>query len=76
MSAGTVDEGIHALAARKLRLDAAVLEGVTSSAAGGARTGAGADAVQACALQAAFNLVMFFTLQVWAYHEAHPAPSR
>ena len=28
---GTVDEGIHALAERKLRLDAAVLDGITAS---------------------------------------------
>lgn len=27
----TVDEGIHALAERKLRLDAAVLDGITAS---------------------------------------------
>ncbi len=28
---GTVDEGIHALATRKLRLDAAVLDGITAT---------------------------------------------
>ena len=28
---GTVDEGIHAMAERKLRLDAAVLDGVTAN---------------------------------------------
>lgn len=28
---GSVDEGIHALAERKLRLDAAVLDGITAS---------------------------------------------
>ena len=31
---GTVDEGIHAMAERKLRLDAAVLDGVTAAADG------------------------------------------
>ena len=31
---GTVDEGIHAMAERKLRLDAAVLEGVTATGDG------------------------------------------
>ena len=45
---GTVDEGIHALATRKLRLDAAVLEGITAT--GDARKGKGgvsaADTVQ------------------------------
>lgn len=45
---GTVDEGIHALATRKLRLDAAVLEGITAT--GDTRKGKGgdsaADAVQ------------------------------
>ena len=30
VTAGTVDEGIHALAKRKLKLDAAVLEGITA----------------------------------------------
>lgn len=38
---GTVDEGIHALAMRKLRLDAAVLEGITAT--GDARKGKGGD---------------------------------
>ncbi|BDA41342.1 probable SWI/SNF-related matrix-associated actin-dependent regulator [Coccomyxa sp. Obi] len=37
----TVDEGIHALATRKLRLDAAVLEGITAT--GDARKGKGGD---------------------------------
>ena len=37
----TVDEGIHAMAERKLRLDAAVLDGVTAAADGkGAGTAA------------------------------------
>ena len=66
VSAGTVDEGIHALAARKLRLDAAVLEGVTSSAAGASRRGGGggaaADTVQARALQPACPLAMHSVL--------------
>jgi hypothetical protein len=31
---GTVDEGIHAMAERKLRLDAAVLDGVTAAGDG------------------------------------------
>ena len=31
---GTVDEGINALAQKKLRLDAAVLEGITSTGGG------------------------------------------
>ena len=31
---GTVDEGIHAMAQKKLRLDAAVLDGITSTGAG------------------------------------------
>ena len=30
VTAGTVDEGIYALAAKKLRLDAAVLDGITA----------------------------------------------
>ena len=34
MTKGTVDEGIHAMAERKLRLDAAVLDGVTAAAEG------------------------------------------
>lgn len=32
VTAGTVDEGIQALAEKKLRLDAAVLDGITASA--------------------------------------------
>lgn len=34
---GTVDEGIHQLAQRKLKLDAAVLEGITGHSDGKAR---------------------------------------
>ena len=39
---GTVDEGIHAMAERKLRLDAAVLDGVTAAADGKASSTAAA----------------------------------
>ncbi|CAK0783636.1 hypothetical protein CVIRNUC_006835 [Coccomyxa viridis] len=42
---GTVDEGIHAMAERKLRLDAAVLDGVTAAAEGKA-AGTAAATVQ------------------------------
>ncbi len=38
---GSVDEGIHALAMRKLRLDAAVLDGITAT--GDSRKGKGGD---------------------------------
>lgn len=38
---GSVDEGIHALATRKLRLDAAVLDGITAT--GDSRKGKGGD---------------------------------
>jgi len=40
-----VDEGIHALAKRKLKLDAAVLEGITAGSQNKQNT-AGTDAVQ------------------------------
>lgn len=36
MTKGTVDEGIHAMATRKTRLDAAVLDGITASSKAGA----------------------------------------
>ena len=46
----SVDEGIHALATRKLRLDAAVLDGITAT--GDTRKGksgdSAADTVQVC----------------------------
>ena len=45
---GTVDEGIHAMAERKLRLDAAVLDGVTAAAAGKAASTAAATVQVHC----------------------------
>ena len=61
MSASTVDEGVLERARLKLQLDAAVLEGVTSTGIGAARKGGGngaaADAMQACARQPAISSV-------------------
>ena len=50
VTTGTVDEGIHAMAARKTRLDAAVLDGITASS--DSRKGAAAETLQARAQEA------------------------
>jgi hypothetical protein len=42
----TVDEGIHSLAMRKLRLDAAVLDGITASADAQRPEGAATETAQ------------------------------
>ena len=42
---GTVDEGIHAMATRKTRLDAAVLDGITASG-DSRKAGAAAETLQ------------------------------
>ena len=42
---GTVDEGIHAMATRKTRLDAAVLDGITASG-DNRKAGAAAETLQ------------------------------
>jgi hypothetical protein len=51
VTTGTVDEGIHAMAARKTRLDAAVLDGITASS-DGRKAGAAAETLQARAREA------------------------
>ncbi len=46
VTTGTVDEGIYAMATRKTRLDAAVLDGITATG-DGRKAGAAAETLQA-----------------------------
>ena len=45
VTTGTVDEGVFAMATRKTRLDAAVLDGITASS-DGRKAGAAAETLQ------------------------------